>query len=298
MKNILFCILTLLTALVSCDRPAPVPAGKTISVSILPEKYFIKAIAGDLVKVNVMIPPGASHSGYEPTARQMNQLVNSGAYFQIGHLDFELAWLPRFKGINPGMKVFDLSEGIDLISGNCRHPEEANSPDLHVAETGIDPHTWMSPVNAGIIASNTLKSLIAVFPSDSSFFLSNYLSFLKELEETDSLYRVNEEKLKGLSFIIYHPALAYLARDYGMEQVVLEFDGKEPPPAHIRAIIDLAREKNIHTVFVQKQFSTDNSRSLAKEIDAEIIRIDPLDEDWKGQMTTILEKLLANQKGD
>jgi zinc transport system substrate-binding protein len=293
MKFILLFIV-LIYALTSCNSPSEPSAERTISVSILPQKYFVEAIAGDKVKVNVMIPPGASHSSYEPTARQMNNLVHSQAYFKIGYLDFELSWMPRFTGANPAMKVFDLSTGIDLIRGSCDENHENVKSHQDSGEKGIDPHIWMSPQNVKIIASNILNSLKSLYPSDSSVFLSNYQSFLLQVDEIDSLYKLNAEKLTGRSFVIYHPALAYLARDYGMHQIVLEFDGKEPPPAHIKAIIDLAMEKNIHTVFVQKQFSIDNSRSLAKEINAEIVRIDPLDEDWKGQMINILNCLLAN----
>jgi zinc transport system substrate-binding protein len=269
---------------------------KAISVSILPQKYFIEAIAGKRFNVNVMIPPGASHSSYEPTARQMNLLVNSPAYFKIGHLDFELSWMDRFTGVNPNMKVYDMSEGIELIRGNHDHHQESGEIHTEDNEKGIDPHTWMSPGNVKIIARNILKSLIDLYPVDSAFFTSNYNSFRLEVDSIGNLYQENETKLKGRSFIIYHPALAYLARDYGMEQIVLEFDGKEPPPARIKSIIDLARQKNIRTIFVQKQFSIDNSRSLAKEINAQIIPIDPMDENWEGQMVKILELLLSNQE--
>ncbi len=240
-----------------------------------------------------MIPPGASHSSYEPTARQMNSLLQSQAYLKIGHLDFESSWISRFKGANTDMEIFDLSEGINFIKGGHDHHAAGTESDTSENDSGIDPHTWMSPKCVKIIAQNILSSLRSIYPSDSSVFISNYQSFLLQIEEIDSLYSSNAEKLNGRSFIIYHPALAYLARDYGMEQIVLEFDGKEPPPAHIKKIIDIAREKNIHSIFVQQQFSIDNSRSLAKEIDAEIIRIDPIAEDWKGQMIGILKYLLA-----
>jgi len=291
----LLSICTILIVLISsCHPGAETISEKTVSVSILPQKYFVESISGNKVKVNVMIPPGASHSSYEPTARQMNQLVNSQAYLKIGHLDFELAWMPRFGGSNPSMKVFDLSEGIDLIKGGHEHHDHESKPHNGKEEKGIDPHTWMSPGNVKIIAGNILKSLITLYPSDSSEFQSNLNSFLQKVDSVEAQYAQNSEKLNGLSFIIYHPALAYLARDYGMEQVVLEFEGKEPPPAHIKAIIDLAKAKNIHSVFVQKQLSIDNSRSLADEINARIIPIDPMDENWDVQMISILNNLLAN----
>ncbi len=292
MRSVL--IIALIIALSSCNTTPPAKPGKAVSVSVLPQKYFVEAIAGEGIKVNVMIPPGASHSSYEPTARQMNLLVNSQAYLKIGHLDFELSWMPRFGGVNPGMKIFDLSEGIDLIAGECDHHNEPGHIHSQEEGKGIDPHTWMSPGNVKIIATNILNSLNSIFPSDSTVFRSNFNSFMMTVDSVHALYNQNASKLKGRSFIIYHPALAYLARDYGMEQIVLEFEGKEPPPAHIKAIIDLAKEKNIGFIFVQKQFSLDNSRSLAKEINAEIIPIDPMDENWKEQMIEILNHLLAN----
>jgi zinc transport system substrate-binding protein len=291
MKHIFPLILILLTGLFSCNSPKETAIEKAISVSVLPQKYFAEAIAGSTIKVNVMIPPGASHSSYEPTARQMNLLTNSQAYLKIGHLDFELAWMPRFVGINTEMKIFDLSEGIDLITGKSHQYHESENLHSNEDTEGVDPHIWMSPANVKKIAFNILNSLTSVYPADSSVFLTNYNAFIIQVDSVLALFNAQAEMLKGKSFIIYHPALAYLARDYGMEQIVLEFEGKEPPPAHIKSIIDLAKEKNIKYIFVQKQFSIDNSRSLANEINAEIIPINPVDEDWKGQMIEILKHL-------
>lgn len=295
MKYLFLHIIITICFLPSCMHSPETFADKTVSVTILPQKYFVEAIAGNKVKVNVMIPPGASHSSYEPTARQMNLLNHSRAYLKIGHLDFELSWMPRFIGVNSSMKVFDLSEGIDLIKGSHEHHHEEKVQDADKNESGIDPHTWMSPKNVKIIAKNILNSLNVLYPADSSAFIANYKLFLLQIDSIETLYNQNLDKLKGRSFIIYHPALAYLARDFGMEQIVLEFDGKEPHPAHIKEIIDLGKEKNIHAIFVQKQLSIDNSKSLAKEINAEIIPIDPLDENWKGQMISILNHLLTNE---
>lgn len=297
MKLLLPFILICFGIIVSCTTPTSKSPEKTISVSILPQKYFVTAIARNKVNVNVMIPPGASHSSYEPTAKQMNSLTHSDAYFQIGYLDFENAWLPRFVGINSSMKLFDLSKGIDLLEGSCEldHSDGKHAEQEHAMEQGIDPHIWMSAKNAKIIGRNILDALISLYPEDSAAFKSNYKNFIEETVRIDSLYTQNAAVLNGLSFIIYHPALAYLAKDYGMEQIVLEFDGKEPHPAHIKEIIDLAREKNIHTIFVQQQISTDNSRSLASEINAEIIRIDPLDLKWNEQMILILNQLINQQ---
>lgn len=286
----------LLAALVlgSCKGPEPELSDKQVSVSILPQKYFVESIAGNRVKVNLMIPPGASHSTYEPSAKQMNRLQHSIAYFKSGYLDFEMSWIPRFEGINPRMKIVDLSEGIIPITGMDHHDDDGHQ-EIH---SGTDPHLWLSPANVKIIASNILSALKGLYPPDSAYFNENYKIFIAGVDSVKNLYDSNADQLRGRSFIIYHPALTYLARDYGMDQNVLEFNGKEPPPEHIREIIDLAREKNIHTIFVQQQYSTDNSKSLAREIDASIVQFDPMNENWKEEMVFILNTLLLKSHDD
>lgn len=91
------------------------------------------------------------------------------------------------------------------------------------------------------------------------------------------------------SFLIYHPALTYFALDYGLEQVSIEDEGKEPNPAHLKQIIDTAKEKNIHWVFIQNQFDVNNAQSIAREIGATVISIDPLSENWTKEMNHLLD---------
>lgn len=297
MKSYIF-LLVLVFLLNSCGKQSTPQQSKTISVSVLPQKYFAGKIAGKEVHINVMIPPGASHSSYEPTAKQLNGLLASSAYLQIGHLDFESAWMERFTSVNSEMKVFDLSEGIELIHTSHNHSEAETDHHPLNEVAGIDPHTWMSPRNAMILSKNILNALLELFPEDSSQFLSNFASLSAEIDSIIILYDNHAEVLRNKNFIIYHPALAYLAKDYKMEQHALEYEGKEPPPSHIRKIIDLAREKDIHYILVQKQLSVDNSRALASEINATIIMVDPMDLDWKKQMLLLLELFTGTVKSE
>lgn len=268
-----------------------------ISVSILPEKYLVNKIAGEKYEVNVLIPPGASPASYEPSPKQIADLEQSKLYFRIGHILFEKIWINRMADQNSHIEIIDLSEGMDLmILAEHEHTSEENDPDSyhHIsAETddhhleNPDPHIWMSPKKMIRISENLLNGMIKVYPSDSSLFRKNYLSLLTEIKSIDSLFSSDSILLSGLNFFIYHPALGYLANDYSMVQHVLEVEGKEPGPAHIAAMVDEAKKNNIKFIFVQKQFNQDNAKSLAKEINAEVINIDPLDVDWPGQLRFI-----------
>jgi len=92
-------------------------------------------------------------------------------------------------------------------------------------------------------------------------------------------------------FMIYHPALSYFARDYNLQQYALEVEGKTPSPVHLKELSDLGRERQITTIFLQKQFDVKIARVLAGEIGAEVVMIDPLDPDWQNQMLTIATRL-------
>ncbi len=243
--------------LTSCNNNQVQTGKKTITVSILPEKYFVEKIAGDRYMVNVMIPPGASPVTYEPSPQQMTRLGRSEMYFRIGKIVFEDVWMDKIAELNPRLQIIDLSVGIKFI-----RDEQGLESHMGLPENA-DPHIWLSPANVKIIAKNILDALVTKDPSDSAAFGLNYRSFLKEINETDSMYQAHAAQLRGFSFLIYHPALTYLARDYDMDQIVLEYEGKEPPPAYIRQVIQTAREKKIHKIFIQKQFNTDNAKSLA-----------------------------------
>ena len=281
-------MLIVLTAITtnSCHPGEALNKKIIISVSILPQKYFIEKLAGDNVDINVLIPPGASPATYEPTLTQLTKLVQSNVYMKIGYIGFELSWMDRILSVNPDMKIIDLSSGIETIL------QESNTQEKHHghAHGGIDPHIWMSAVNAKIIAENIYQELILLLPHKKD---SLKIRYMKLEEELDSLHLLLSNGLKELnqrSFLIYHPALTYFARDYGLYQYALEIEGKTPSPAHLKKIIDLGREKNINSIFIQTQFDRRNAEILAAEINAEIIPFDPLDEEWDKQMLYIAKQ--------
>jgi zinc transport system substrate-binding protein len=286
MRNLLL-FTGILFIISSCKSPDKSDLQNTVSVSIMPQKYFVESIVGSNYKINVMIPPGASPETYEAGFRQLNELSTSDLYLKIGHLSFEDAWMKTLSELNPKMKVFTVSEGIELIEESYQHNQVHNSD----KEILYDPHIWMSVMNAELIAHNSLKALQQVYPNDSALFHKNYLHLLKEIEEVKSSWLQKKDSLKGKAFLIYHPALSYLADEMNMEQISLEYQGKEPPPSHIQNIIREAKKKNIKFIFIQKQFNPDNAKSLANETGAEIIVIDPLSSNWKEEMMKILTTL-------
>lgn len=183
------------------------------------------------------------------------------------------------------IKISDLSQGIELL-----HAEEEQHGD-HFHEGGVDPHIWSSLKSVKIITRNLFDELILLAPEKKSIYENNYKHFLSEIEALDQASEIEFSNLKSKFFMIFHPALSYLARDYGLKQISIESDGKEPSPAHMQHLISQAKEDGIKIIFVQKQFNIENAKTVAKEIGAEVIQIDPLNEDWLTEIKQIINYL-------
>lgn len=262
---------------------------RTVSVSILPQKYFVEKIAGDYVDVNVMVPPGMSPATCDLSTEQLKKLYDSDICFTVGYLPFELTHLYPVLTNRPEIRLVNHSEGIELIDGSCGHLHAHAAGEHAGGHEGVDPHIWLSPRYAREMASTVLKVLTEQYPEQQEQFARNYQGLLAEI---DTIAVKADRVLSGKrhkSFLIYHPALTYLARDYGMEQISIEDEGKEPNPAHLKKIIDSAKEKDIHIIFIQNQFDVNNAKSIAKEIGATVIPIDPLNENWTGEMNRLIE---------
>ncbi|MBD9178496.1 MAG: ABC transporter substrate-binding protein [Odoribacter splanchnicus] len=262
---------------------------RTVSVSILPQKYFIEKIAGDYVKVNVMVPPGMSPATCDLSTEQLKKLYDSDLCFTVGYLPFELTHLYPVLTSRSDIRLINHSEGIDLIDGSCGHLHAHAAEDRSGGHEGVDPHIWLSPRYARDMASTVLKVLSEQYPEQQEQFARNYQGLLAEIDavatQADSVLSGKQHK----SFLIYHPALTYFAKDYGMEQISIEDEGKEPNPAHLKKIIDSAKEKDIRIIFIQSQFDVNNAKSIAKEIGATVIPIDPLNENWTAEMNRLIE---------
>lgn len=281
-------VLVISSVLFSCQHREADDSKPEVTVTIMPQKFIAEKIAGDIFTIHVMVPPDANPHHFDPSPRQIMNLANSMLYLQIGYIDFELTWINKLESEYPSIQFVDTSEGVDLMddeNSDCGH--------LH---GNIDPHIWSSPRNVMIIAANTAEAFIRFDPDNENIYKENLKVFLTEL---DSLDNYIEQRLKNLTtrgFLIYHPALTYFARDYNLQQIAIENEGKESSVGHLRSVVNLARESNIKTIFVQQQFNSNEARTLEKEIDGRIIIIDPLAYDWNQQMTFIAEQMTESLK--
>lgn len=255
----------------------------TITVTIEPLRYFTEAIVGDRFRVTSIVPKGSSPETYDPTPQQLIALTHSKAYFRIGYIGFEQVWLDKLAENAPHLRFFNLSEGVDLIYDDA-HIHAASQP----KEAGVEPHVWCSTVNAQIIASNILKALHVLDADNDSVYLKRYDALCHRIEQTDSLIRSTLSVADAdTTFMIYHPALSYFARDYGLHQIPIEAGGKEPSPTHLQALIDLCRTEEVNVIFVQPEFDRRNAEIIARQTGTHVVDINPLAYDWDDEMLRV-----------
>lgn len=254
-----------------------------VSVSILPLQYFIDRLTDNALEVNVMVPQGSSHGTYSPTARQMQRLSDSGIYFRIGYLGYEQAFIRRLKELNPDMKEVNLSNHVELIRGKpIVHGD-------HMHEGGVDPHIWMSPAMMLNLLPVIKAALVEVYPEFQEVVEANYPELFADVERVHLEMLELSQTLTQKRFLIFHPALTYLARDYGMEQVSIEHEGKEPSPGQLSQLIREARAQTIPVIFIQEEYDRRNAELVAAETGAELIQINPLTYDWMKEMDELMD---------
>jgi len=258
----------------------------SVYVSILPQKYFVQQICKELADVQVMVPAGANPATYEPKPRQMAAISKARIYFSIA-VPFENAWLKKIAGTNPDMAVIPTDRGIQKLPMAVHHHHEEQAPPEHGT---LDPHIWLSPPLVMIQARTILEAMQAVDPVHRSVYESNFRAFISQLSDLDAELRDIFTGSAGRQFMAFHPSWGYFAQAYGLKQAPIEIEGKEPKPAHLRELIEHAREDGIQAVFVQPQFSARSAKLIAGEIGAQVIIADPLAEDWAENLRAVARK--------
>ncbi|WP_319541362.1 metal ABC transporter solute-binding protein, Zn/Mn family [uncultured Pseudodesulfovibrio sp.] len=260
----------------------------SVTVSIAPLKYFSEYIGGDRVQVEVMVAPGASPATYEPKPRQMVSLTKSKLYIAIG-VPFERAWLPRMKSANPDMIVVDSTAGMHMLP-MISHHHESEGEEPHAVEHShgiMDPHVWNSPRMARELAANILSALIQADAEGSPVYQKNYGRLMAKIDAVDTEIKGILKGAQGKHFLTYHPSWGYFARDYGLVQVPVELEGKEPGPKDLAEVIALAKEESITAIIVQPQFSDKSAQTIADAIGGQVVVADPLAENWADNLVAI-----------
>jgi zinc transport system substrate-binding protein len=256
------------------------PASRTkplVIASIAPHAYFAKRIGGPAIEVMTLLPPGSSPHSFEPTPRQIALAAEATAYFQSG-VEAENTVLPKLEALNRRLVIFDVNEGIEL-----RHADDSK----HAGKS--DPHVWLSPRLAKTEARNIYLGLTKIDPKHVTLYEQNLNALLTELEMLDREITKTFHPLAGRTIYVFHPAFGYFAQSYGLKEVAIAHEGKEPGAAQLAALIDMARRDGVKSIFVEPQFSSKTADVIAHSVGASVVSIDPLAEDYMTNMKKIAD---------
>lgn len=294
--NIFITMLTVLGVSMMLQGCKSVKNGEnTLVVSIAPLKFIIEEITCSDFPVEILVPEGASPETYSPTPSQIRNIESSRLTFVTGLVDFEKELITRLPKQLQENNIVLLGKGVLLLDGGCGHDHEHDrTHGSHSSHNhGVDPHIWTSPESLKIMAENAYNAIMAAFP-DSIKYRESYERLTDRIDTVSASIRTAVNDSSTTHFLIYHPALGYYARDYGLMQISLENEGKEPSAAHMQDIIKQARQYEISTILYQREFSQSVVESIARELDLGVVEIAPLSEDILGELLRITSVITNN----
>jgi zinc transport system substrate-binding protein len=282
MRNFILLLLIITIALSGCISQTENTAQVRAATTITPLGEFVAAVGGERVNVSVLVPPGAEPHTYEPSPSQIRQVADADIYFKNG-VGLE-SWMDNIIGVNPQMLVVDTSRNVSLIADE---EGAANTEGIGA----MDMHIWLSPRRAMIQVQNICDGLIAVDPAGKDYYINNRDSYIAKLKELDVYLNSTFAGTEKKKFIVLHPAWIYFASDYGLEQIAIEVEEKEPGPRYLAEVVDTARANNITTVFVEPQYNPKLAEVIAKEIGGNVVPIDGLAPNYIDNLKSVGDKI-------
>ena len=240
-----------------------------IMASFYPFYEITRNIADD-AEVSSFVPIGSEPHTFDPTPGDIIRLNDADVFITsgIGLEEWELTVL---EGLEQDILVIDASDGITLLPATDSHDHEHSHSDY-------DPHYWISPGNAIIIAQNIRDSLKILDPANSELYEQNTELFIQQLEDLDAEFTEGLESCTKSEIITTHAAFAYLGNDYGFSQIAIlgVSPESEPTPGQIIGLIEEAREHDLKYIFFEELVDPRISETIAQEIGAQTLVLNPV----------------------
>jgi len=263
-------VLALAAGLLGCDSTAPVDERPVVAVSVVPLAGFVEELVGGQVDIAVMLPPGASPASYEPSIQQVRDLESASLYVGLGHpsFPFERAWLSKLVSGREGLTVISVLE-----------------------PTADDPHGWLDPAQAIRISDQIAAALVILLPNEADAIEARRSARALEIAALDAELKEILAPISGRRFLVFHPAWGAFADRYGLVQVAIERDHKEPDPHMLSEVMKEARAAEARVIFVQPQFSRLAAETIADEIGARVETLDPMARDWDANLRNAAKQI-------
>jgi zinc transport system substrate-binding protein len=237
------------------------------AATVPPQGWLLERLGGDRLTVDVLLPPGADVHTYEPTPQQVERLARARLVLAVGHpgLPLEAHLLDAAAGARPAPAIVTMA---------------AQARALDLALPADDPHLWLAPAVMAATAQAAATELARLDPAGAPHYERRLAALLAEIAAVDDEVRRRLAGASRRAFLVYHPSWGCFGSQYGLEQVAIEADGKEPSARQLVALVEQARRDGTRAVFVQQGVADRPARVLAEEIGAAVVPLDAMSADW------------------
>lgn len=247
-----------------------------VAVSVAPQAALVEAVGGPWVRVHVAVPEGASPHVFDPTPREVAALAGARLYVATG-VEVELQLVPRLRAMVSELMVIGPVATVDPHAGH----------DHTVDCSHHDPHLWLDPRLASDQVGEVAVALAELLPAHADQIAERAAAEQARLAALHDELASILAPVRGRDMVVAHPAYGRLAAAYGLEQVAVEHDGREPSPRQLAQVLQRVRDRGATALFVQPQFSMSAARGLAEAAGVSLVVLDPLARDYHANMRTM-----------
>ncbi len=255
--------------------------------SIKPLALIAQEVAGDRVVVDTLLPITASPHDYPLKMSDHRRLREADLIIWVGP-ELE-SFLARSLANIPAEKQLPT-----YTLPNLYWPENPVSDDHHHANhqhTGGDPHLWLDPRNAGVIAQALAQKLAQLDPSAAQVYQTNAARFIASTEQLDQQLSRQLAQVKTRGFAVYHEGYSHFVGRYGLHQVgyVTYTPERRPGAKHLKELQDVLKKEG-KCLFVEPYYQTDSMNAMVQSLGLKLGMLDPIG----GQQVSSYKELLEN----
>jgi zinc transport system substrate-binding protein len=283
-------LLVLPVLLSACGAGNASPAKPLVLTSFYPLYYLTTEIAGDRADVRNLVPAGAEPHDWEPSTRNVADIQHAALFIYNG-AGFE-SWVQKTLAAAPSQSrvVVEATQGLPLIAP----PASATA-----GQFTADPHIWLDPVLAKMVAVKIAAGLTQTDPAGKATFEQNLADLNARLDSLDTAYKNGLHDCTRHDIITSHAAFGYLAHRYQLNQIAVEglTPDAEPTPARIAEVVKIARDTGAKYIFFETLVSPRVAQTIADEAGAKTLTLDPLEgvkDEQKQTYFTVMNDNLAN----
>jgi ABC-type Zn uptake system ZnuABC Zn-binding protein ZnuA len=252
---------------------APARAELRVVATIEPAAMLVRELAASRASVAVLVPPGASPHSFEPQPSDLAALAGAGLLVEVGgELDAWVRALLSVASPAPPRATLLESPGLDRLPASHGHADAADG-----ASHRFDPHVWLDPLR---VRDSVLPALAARLAAADAADAAGYAARLAEAQARCTALDAEIRSTlagRGRRFVAFHAAWRYFAERYALEEVgvIEEAPGEEPTPRELAGLVARARAARVPAILVEPQLSPRIAETLAAEIGAKTVVVDP-----------------------